>query len=215
MTGGEVGTLLTSAVHAGTTGKWGYRLLGGHEQTQRWSHRDTPALNGQRIGGIAEYHLSGDGKIRTEAGLARSSPYNDIVHQTAAANIHVSQTYALISYEQSGLLIRGWWNGLFSDTDTRLFPPLSPLLTLTDRFGRTDQESSLNTYDAEIRYRFSPLETLNLNMGANFRHIIYSTNILSNRTAENRLGLYAHGDWQVWPSLAISAGLRYDLDTFG
>lgn len=212
--GGELGTLLTNAIYAGTTGHWSYRISGGHEQTQRWSDRSAPALNGQRIGGIAEYHLSGDGKIRTEAGLARSNPYNSIVNQTATANINVSQTYALVSYEQSGLLIRGWWNGLFSDTHTRILPPLSPLLTLTDRFGRTDQEGSLNTYDAETRYRFSPLETLNVNLGANFRHIVYSTDILSNRTAENRLGFYAHGDWQLWPSLAISGGLRYDLDTF-
>ncbi len=32
--------------------------------------------------------------------------------------------------------------------------------------------------------------------------------------AENRLGLYAQGDWLVLPSLELSAGLRYDLDTF-
>lgn len=212
--GGEVGTLLTNAVYAGTTGNWSYRISGGHEQSQRWSDRSAPALNGQRIGGVAEYHLAGDGKIRTEAGLARSNPYNDIVNQTATANLNLSQTYALASYEQSGLLIRGWWNGLFSDTGTRLFPLVSPLLTLTDRFGRTDHAASLNTYDAETRYRLSPLETLTLNIGTNFRHIVYSTDILSNRTAENRLGLYAQGDWQPLRSLEISAGVRYDLDTF-
>jgi outer membrane receptor protein involved in Fe transport len=189
-------------------------LSGGHEQTQRWSDRNAPALNGQRIGGIAEYRLSGDGKIRAEAGLTRSNPYNDIVNQTATGDNHFSQTYALVSYEQSGLLIRGWWNGLFSETNSRLFPPLIPLLSLTDRVGRADQEHSLNTYDAETRYRFSPLETVHLNIGVNFRHILHSSNILSNQMAENRLGLYAQGDWLVLPSLEASAGLRYDLDTF-
>ena len=212
--GGEVGTLLTSAVHAGTTGNWSYRFSGGHEQTQRWSDRGTPALNGQRIGGIAEYHLPGDGKIRTEAGLTRSSPYTDIVNQTASGNTHFSQTYALVSYEQSGLLIRGWWNGLFSETNNRVHPPLIPLLSLTDRLGRTDQDHSLNTYDTEARYRFSPFETLTVNVGTNFRHILHSSNILGNRMSENRLGLYAQGDWQMWPSLTISTGLRYDIDTF-
>ena len=212
--GGEIGTLLTNAVHAGTTGNWGYRLSAGHEQSQRWSNRDAPALNGQRIGGMAEYHLSGEGKIRTEVGLTRSNPYNDLVNQTATGENHFSQTYALVSYEQSGLLIRGWWNGLFSQTNSRLFPPLIPLLTLTDRLGRTDANHSLNTYDAETRYRFSPFETLNLTVGANFRHIIHSSNILSDRVTENRLGLYAQGDWLVLPSLEASAGLRYDLDTF-
>lgn len=212
--GGEVGTLLANVVHAGTAGNWRYRLSGGHEQTQRWSNHDAPALNGQRIGGIAEYHLPGDGKIRTEAGFARSSPYNDVVNQTATGDNNLSQTYALVSYEQNGLMIRGWWNGLFSETNTRLAPLLNPLLTLTDRAGRTDANHSLNTYDTETRYRYRPVETLTLNIGANFRHIIHSSNILSDRVSENRLGLYAQGDWLVFPSVEASAGLRYDLDTF-
>ena len=85
---------------------------------------------------------------------------------------------------------------------------------MTDRFGRTDQEHHQNTYDFETRYRFTPRETLTLNIGTNFRHILHSSNILTSRTAENRLGLYAQGDWLVLPSLEMSVGLRYDLDTF-
>ena len=212
--GGEVGTLLTSAVHAGTAGNWGYRLSGGHEQTQRWSNRDAPALNGQRIGGMAEYRLSRDGKIRAEAGLARSNPYNGILAPISTGEINFSQTYALVSYERSGLLVRGWWNGLFSETNAFVDPLLAPLLGLTDRFGRTKQEFALNNYDIETRYGFRLFETLSLNIGANYRRIINSSNYLSNRTTENRLGLYAQGDWLVLPSLEVSAGLRYDLDTF-
>lgn len=212
--GGELGTLLTNAIHAGTAGNWGYRLSAGHEQTQRWSDRHAPALNGQRVGGMAEYHLPGDGTIRTEAGLARSAPYNGILNSISTGDNALSQTYALVSYEQSGLLVRGWWNGLFSDATSRMHPLLLPLLGLTDRFGRTDQEYSLNTYDIETRYRCRPMETLSVTVGANYRHIISSSTMLDNRASENRLGLYAQGDWQVWPSLELSTGLRYDLDTF-
>jgi len=171
--GGEVGTLLTNAVHAETTGNWNYHISGGHEQTQRWSNHDAPALNGQRVGGLAEYRLAGDGKIRAEAGLTRSNPYNDILNRIATGENHFSQTYALASYERSRFLIRGWWNGLFSQTNSRLFPPLLSLLTLTDRLGQADAEHSLNTYDAKTRYRFSPFETLQLNIGANSRHVIH------------------------------------------
>ena len=212
--GGQVGTLLTSAVHAGTAGNWGYRLSGGHEQTQRWADRNAPALNSQRIGGIAEYRLAGDGKIRAEAGLARSNPYNGFQSPVSTGESHLSQTHALVSYEQSGLLVRGWWNGVFSESQPLVHPLLTPQLGITDRSGQTNQDSSLNTYDLETRYRFSPLDTLNLNIGTNFRHIIHSSNFLSARTTENRLGLYAQGDWQLLPSLELSAGLRYDLDTF-
>ncbi len=212
--GGEIGTLLTNAIHAGTSGKWGYRLSAGHEQTQRWSNHDAPAINGQRIGGVTEYHLSGDGTIRAEAGLARSNPYNGILNSISTGENNLSQSYALVSYEQNGLLVRGWWNGLFSEANALIHPLLAPLLGVTDRFGRTNQEFSLSTYDIETRYRFRPFEPLHVNIGANYRHIISSSNMLSSRIPEDRLGLYTQGDWQVWPSLELSAGLRYDLDTF-
>ncbi|MBX3328695.1 MAG: TonB-dependent receptor, partial [Nitrospira sp.] len=78
----------------------------------------------------------------------------------------------------------------------------------------TDQEHHQNTYDFETRYRFSPHESLNINIGTNFRHILHTSNILTSRTTEDRLGLYAQGDWQVLRSLEISAGLRYDIDSF-
>jgi outer membrane receptor for ferrienterochelin and colicin len=212
--GGGLGTILTNAVHAGTLGKWGYRLSGGHEQNQRWSDRGAPALNNQRIGGMAEYQLPNQGRIRAEAGISRSSPYDGFVTSVTTSNTDPSQAHALLSYEQNGLLIRGWWNGLFFKTTDTLTPLLAPLLTLTDRLGRSGQDGSFNTYDLETRYRFIPFETLKLNIGANFRHIIASWNILSTRTVENRLGLYAQGDWQILPSLQVSAGLRHDLDTF-
>ena len=212
--GGGVGTILTTGVHAGTRGNWGYRLSGGHEQMQRWSDRNAPALNNQRLGGVAEYYLSHQGKIRAEAGLGRSNPYNGFVSDIGGANTHNSQTHALLSYEQSGLLIRGWWNGLFFNDSLLLVPSLAPLLTLTDGSGRTGGEASFHTYDFETRYQFNARETLRLTMGTNFRHGVASWNILSSRTAENRLGLYTQGDWQLLPSLELSAGLRYDLNTF-
>ena len=212
--GGGLGTILTTGVHAGTIGNWGYRISGGHEQNQRWSDQSAPALNSQRLGGMAEYHLSSDGTIRAEAGISRSTPYNGAEGGILTSNNHPSQAHALLRYEQNGLLIRGWWNGLFFNTTDSLATPLAPLLTLTDRSGRSGQDGSFNTYDFETRYRFLPLETLKLNVGTNFRHIIASWNALSTRTVENRLGLYAQGDWQVLPSLEVSMGLRYDLDTF-
>jgi len=96
----ETGTLLTTAVHAGTTGNLGFRLSGGHEQTQRWLDRDIPALNGQRFGGLVEYYLASDGKIRGEAGFTRSSPYNSLTNPLSSEDIHFSQTYGLVSYEK-------------------------------------------------------------------------------------------------------------------
>lgn len=212
--GGEVGTLLTSAVHAGTVGNWGYRLSGGHEQAQQWSDHNRSALNGQRITGMTEYYLAGDGKIRSEAGLSRSNPYNGFTNASSTDSVSLTQGYALVSYEQNGLLVRGWWNGLSSESNLRLHPLLVPLLSITDRFGRRNADYSLNTYDLETRYKLNPFETLSVNIGTNFRHIIYAGNLLGSRTVENRLGLYAQGDWIALPSLEVSAGLRYDLDTF-
>lgn len=212
--GGDLGTLLTSAVQAGTVGNWGYRLSGGHEQTQRWSDRDAPALNGQRIGGRVEYHLPGDGTIRAEGGIGRANPYNGFAREASVSDGSLSQGYALVSYEQRNLLVRGWWSGHFGETNFGVVRALAPLSALTDRFGRADQEHHQNTYDFETRYRFNPHKSLNINIGTNVRHILHNSNILTNRTTEDRIGLYAQGDWQVLPSLEVSAGLRYDMDSF-
>lgn len=214
LAGGGLGTILTTAVHAGTFGNWGYRLSGGHEQNQRWSDRNAPALNSQRISGMAEYHFSHNGRLRAEAGIGRANPYNGSVSDAAFSDAHNSKTYGLLSYEYNGLLVRGWWNGLFFKTTDTFAPPLAPFLTITDRLGQPGEHASFNSYDLETRYRFNPFDTLMLNIGTNFRHIIASWNYLGTKTAENRLGLYAQGNWQVLPSLEVDMGLRYDLDTF-
>ncbi|MGE0642918.1 MAG: TonB-dependent receptor plug domain-containing protein [Nitrospira sp.] len=214
--GGGLGTILTTGVHAGTVGNLGYRLSGGHEQNQRWSDQRAPSLSSQRIGGMAEYQLSHNGRIRAEASLGRSNPYNGFVTDAATANTHNSLAHGLLSYQQNGFLIRGWWNGLFFNNPINtVFPPIASLLTLTDRFGQTAGEASFNTYDLETRYQFNPIKTFKLNLGTNFRHIVASWNYLKERTTENRLGLYAQGDWQVLPPLELSAGLRYDIDSHG
>lgn len=212
--GGEVGTFLTSGVHAGSVGNWGYRVSGGHEQTQQWSDRTTQALNIQRMNIVAEYRLLDEGRVRTEAGLGRSNPYNGPLNETNTSAASHSLAHALLSFEKNGLLVRGWWHGRSTDQEPVIFPLLAPLLTQTDRFGQTVQHISQNTYDFETRYLFTPRETLKLNIGANFRHIAASSNYLESRTSQNRVGLYTQADWHVSPSLEMSAGLRYDLDTF-
>lgn len=213
--GGQVGTLLSNAVQAGTMGNWGYRLSAGHEQAQRWSDRNAPALNSQRISGIAEYHLSNNGRIRADTAFIRANPYNGFITDVHSSDTHLSQAHALLSYERNGLLISGGWNGLFTKTNPTVFSPLAPLFALTDRSGRTDEDFSFNTYNFESRYQLNPLKALKFSIGSNFRHIILSSNILSHLTSQNRLGLYAQGDWRIIPAVEVSTGLRYDLDTFG
>jgi outer membrane receptor for ferrienterochelin and colicin len=212
--GGELGALISTGTHAGTAGNWSYRVSGGHEQHQRWSNRSAPALNSQRIRGVVEYHLQNHGRIRAEAGIGRANPYYDLISEVTNNGINLSEAHTLASYEQSGLLVRGWWKGLYTTNNITTIPPLKQLLSLTDQFGRTGGDSSYNTYDLEARYRFTVFQALTLNVGTNFRRIILSSHQLNSQTAENRLGLYAQADWRVLPSLELSAGIRYDIDTF-
>ena len=212
--GGGLGTILTNGIYAGTGGNWSYRISGGHEQNQRWSDRDSPALNRQRIAGMVEHQLPNQGRLRAEASLGRSNPYNGFLTEAGTSDTHTSSTHGLLSYEQNGLLLRGWWNGFFfNNQPTNVLPPLEPLLSITDRSGQGASNASFNTYDLETRYQFNPLEPLKLSIGTNFRHIAASWSHLKSLTTENRLGLYAQGDWQVLPSLELSAGFRYDLDS--
>ncbi|HXV68182.1 MAG TPA: TonB-dependent receptor plug domain-containing protein, partial [Nitrospira sp.] len=57
--GGELGTLLTSAVHAGVQGPLRYRVSGGYEQNVQWQDHDTLAFRSYKFNGQTDYVFSG------------------------------------------------------------------------------------------------------------------------------------------------------------
>lgn len=213
--GGGLGTVLTDAIHAGRAGNWGYRLLAGHEQHQQWANRNRQSLNTQKATALVEYHLSSDSRVRGEAGFLTANPYTGITHAIGtSANAPIHHAYGSLNYESSHLQLNGWYSGYTADDPTEIFTSLKPLLRLTDRVGDTTQRYDLNTYNVDGYYHTNLFQTLTLGIGANYRRIIESANILARRTSEDRLGLFLQGSWKPSTLFEIVGGVRYELDTF-
>ena len=213
--GGTLDTILTTAVHAGQSDKWGYRLSAGHEQQQQWANRTRQALNTQKATGLIEYHLSSDSTVRGEAGFSTANPYNGTVHAIGTtANTPIHHAYGMLSYESTHLQLQGWYSGYAAEGPTEIFPPLKPLLRFTDRTGSSDQRYALNTYNLDGYYHTPLFHTVTLALGTNYRRIIESANILAHRTAQDRLGLFSQTTWTPSTAFEIIGGLRYDLNTF-
>ena len=213
--GGELGTILTSAVHAGQAGAWGYRLAAGHEQNQRWSDRDRQALNTQNVMGLVDYHLSSSRKVYGEAGFLTATPYTANVYLTSTARIApVHHAYGRIGYESDNLHLHGWYSGYHTETTQEIYTPLKPLLLSTDRAGDSTYGFAFNTYNLDGYYHTAIFQTLTLGTGANYRRIIDAGNALAQRTGEDRLGLFSQATWKPTSLVEIVGGVRYDLDTF-
>ena len=213
--GGELGTILATAVQAGHSDDWGYRLSAGHEQNQMWADRDRQALNTQKVTALADYHLSSGGRVRGEAGFLTANPYNGSVNagsHTAIAPLH--HAYGLVGYEGDHLQIHGWYSGYASEGLVESFAPLRPLLLQTDRTGDRNEKHALNTYNLDGYYHTTLLQTVTLGAGANYRRIIHDANLLAERTHEDRLGLFSQATWKPSAAIELVGGVRYDLDTF-
>jgi len=213
--GGGLGTILTNAAYAGQTGNWGYRLSAGHEQHQQWANRSLQALNTQKTTALLEHHLSSNSTMHAEAGFLTANPYNGIAHPVGTQiNAPFHHAYGALGYQSDHLRIHGWYSGYAAEGPTHIFTPLRPFLRLTDRAGVSDQRYTLNTYNVDGYYHTTVFQTLTLGVGANYRRIIESANILAQRTSEDRMGLFSQASWKPIPIFEIVGGVRYDLDTF-
>ncbi len=213
--GGELGTVLTSAVHAGQAGAWGYRLSAGHEQNQRWSDHNSQALNTQNVMGLIDYRLSSDSRVYGEAGFLTTHPYTSSVSGvTSSRNSPIHHAYGRLGYERGNFHLQGWYSGYHSNTVAETITPLKPLFLVTDRAGDPVQRFNFNTYNLEGYYHTTVFQTMTLGVGANYRRIISASNLLAQRTGEDRLGLFSQATWKLTSWVEIIGGVRYDLDTF-
>lgn len=213
--GGELGTILATAIHAGHINKWGYRLSAGHEQNQQWANRGVQALNTQKATALVEYHLSSDSSLRGEAGFLTAHPFDGIVQPVGTqTNDPFHHAYGMIGYKSAHLQIHGWYSGYASDGPDRISTALKPFFRLTDRAGVSNQRYALNTYNLDGYYHKPLFQTLTLGVGANYRRIIEASNILAHRTSDDRLGLFSQATWKPSTVFEIVGGVRYDLDTF-
>ena len=213
--GGEIGTVSTSAIHAGTSGKFQYRLSGGYDQNHQWRDRDALAVRSYKFNGQTEYALSGSSKVSLSSGLVYMNPHDGPLVGSGSTLVqpNTKLPYVNVAYENQGFFLRAYWNGFFADTEAFAHPLLRPFVRITDPTGNSNLEFAGNTYNVEGQHSLKIGGFGQLTYGINYRHNTFSCNCISTFGKENRLGLYVQGEWFVTPSVNVVGGVRYDLHT--
>jgi len=217
--GGEIGTVSTSAIHAGSSGKLQFRVSGGYEQNHQWRDRDVLAFRSYKFNGQTEYALSGPSKVSVSGGFVYMDPHDGPVvgSGTTLVTPSVKLPYANLVYENRGFLVRSYWNGFFADSDALPHPLLRDCVQTTDCVKTTDPSGNShltfagNTYNVEGQHSLKVGASGQLTYGINYRHNTFSCNCASAFGHEDRLGVYVQGEWSPIRSLNVVGGVRYDL----
>ena len=213
MGGGEQGTISSAAVHAGTVGKFGYRLSVGRDQTQQWRDGDALAFRAHKFNIQTDYALSSTSKLQVSGGVVETNRYDGQVGEVTSNSIRPSFGYANVVYEQGEFFIRAWWSGYTDHATIKPLPQLTNVLSVTDRNGVSTNPFSGNTYNVDVQHAFNLGSMNRLLYGANYRHNSLSSPAIDQFSRENRLGLFLQDEWRATSAITIVAGLRYDLHT--
>ncbi|CUQ66909.1 putative TonB-dependent receptor [Candidatus Nitrospira inopinata] len=211
--GGEIGTVSTSAIHAGVTGKFKYRVSGGYDQTHQWRDRDTLAHRSSKFNAQVEYLLPDQSNVTLSSGLVHMNPHDGPVVGVGNTILtpEVALPYVNVSYDRPDLFLRAYWNGFFADAAAIPHPLLQPFITITDRGGNSNLGFASNTYNVEAQHSVSIGTIGRLTYGLNYRYNTLSCDCTASFEREHRLGAYVQAEWSVLPSVTVIGGLRYDL----
>ena len=212
--GGELGTISSAAVHAGTTGKLGYRLSVGHDQNQEWRNQDALAFRSNKFNAQTEYALSHDSKLVVSGGLTDVNRYDGSLTSVTLGANRFSQGYANVAYERPNFFIRSYWYQVNSTVDFRTSPLLAGLLRVQTPQGSSIADGINNTYNIEAQHTVQLGSSHQVTYGVNYRLNNGSNTFWSQFGVENRLGIYVQEEWRATQKLNLVAGSRYDLDTF-
>lgn len=211
--GGELGTISSAAIHAGTVGKFGYRLSIGRDQTQQWRNHDALAFRSNKFNVQADYALSAISRLQLSGGLVETNRFDGQIGEITSNSVRPSFGYANILYERGALLIRAWWSGYTDDATINPSLQLINLIRITDRNGSSTNPFFGNTYNVDVQHAAGLWDTNRLLYGINYRHNSLSSSATDEFSREDRLGLFIQDEWRPTATLTIVAGVRYDLHT--
>lgn len=212
--GGELGTITSAAIHAGTVGKFGYRLSVGRDQNQEWRSRDSLAFRSHKFNVQTGYHF-GDGSMLTmSGGLIDANRFDGYLFESELHQTTASQGYASVGYERPDFYIRSWWMQSTHNPDILPNPLLGNLFKVTDRTGGFPGSFVTNTVNLETQHSVRLGAMYRLTYGANVRHNTLSSNFIDGFARENRLGLYVQNEFTPIPEVTLVAGVRQDMQTF-
>ncbi|MGE3153229.1 MAG: TonB-dependent receptor plug domain-containing protein [Nitrospiraceae bacterium] len=210
--GGEYGTITSSAVHAGTADKFGYRLSVGHDQNNQWRDRNALAFRNNKFNVNMDYHLSGDSRVFLEGGFNDVNRYDGNFTETVTPTSPFSDGYGRAGYERADFFVRAFFRRVSFDADVLTNPVLAPFIRVTDVNGNQMQFTDTNTYDIEAQHTLHWGKLNSLSYGLNLRRNTINSN-WATAGHENRFGLYVQDEFKPHETFSVVGGLRYDMNS--
>lgn len=211
--GGELGTISSAAVHAGTAGKLDYRLSLGRDQNQQWRNDDALAFRSHKFNVQTQYNFSGEASLRVAGGFIDTNRFDGPVSNLQISRSQFNQAYSDVHYQFRNIAIRGWWQGNDIPVESSTHPLLAQFVRQTNATGGSNVSFTTNTYNVEAQQGIDFGPSNRLSYGVNYRYNTVDGSAVSELGREDRLGFYLQDEWKMLPSLTLLAGIRYDLHT--
>ncbi|GKS58142.1 hypothetical protein YTPLAS18_16690 [Nitrospira sp.] len=212
--GGNFGTIMASAIQAGTVDKFGYRLSIAHNQNSQWQNNHALAFRDNLFNAHTEYAVTSTSKLFLAGGLVDSNRFDGQISQDTISSGTPFFGYAYAGYEGPSFFLRAFWNRYDNTSITHFNPLLAPFLQLKTLSGGIPTTASADTYNVDAQHSLQLFPANRLTYGLNYRHNTFSSNAISQFTRENRLGLFVQDEWKMTQIVTLAAGVRYDIDTF-
>ncbi len=211
--GGELGTISSAAIQAGSAGKLDYRLSIGHDQNQQWRNNDALAFRSNKFNVQTQYNFSGDATLRVAGGFIDTNRFDGPVSNVQIPHSQFNQGYSDVHYQYRNFSVRGWWQGNDIPVDSATHPLLNRFVRQTNATGGSNVSFTTNTYNIEAQHSLDFSPTNRLSYGVNYRYNSVDGAAVSELGREDRLGFHLQDEWKVLSSLTLVAGIRYDLHT--
>lgn len=209
---GEFGTLRSAGVQAGAVGKFDYRISIGRDQQQQWRDRAALGYRSHRFNGQTTYAMTDDSFLKLAGGIVDTNRFDFASADFLYLNTPSTYAYSEILYERPNFFLRFNWQGDETTTDSEPVAPLTGLIAITDKFGRSrGMLYKGQTYNAESQYTIELNPTHRLIIGGNYRRNTISGTQLTENGHEDRFGLYLQDDWHFTANLTLNAGIRMDM----
>jgi iron complex outermembrane recepter protein len=209
--GGELGTLSSAAIHAGTVGQLDYRLSAGRDQNQQWRDRDALAFRSHKFNAQTQYNFSNDGVLRVAGGFIDTNRFDGPVSNLQISDSQFNQGFSDLQYQYHNFSIRGWWQGNDIPVDSATHPLLARFVRQTNAQLGNDLSFTTQTYNLESQHSLALSSTNTLTYGVNYRYNSVDGSAVSRLGREDRLGIHVQDEWKLHPALTAVAGIRYDL----
>ena len=210
--GGEVGTIRSTLIQAGTYSNFGYRLSFGHDQNQQWSNRDALALRSNKFNLQTEYSFKDNSKVSLSGGFTHSNRFDGQVFDVVHESTRLSNGYVQGSYERPNFFIRTSWTRWDKNSIELVDPQLRNLAAITDRDGNHTQTFRHDVYTIWTQHTLHIGTTNRLLYGVNaFHNSVTHVNVFDSTVQENRFGAYIQDEWRITDTLTFIPGIRIDL----